>query len=264
MPLDSIPQKVSAVDSVAVDSVALVPPVPGGISVTLDVPERLVPTGLQPESAGMSWVVGGLLLLFVVICLRYRKNSRYLSLLVNDMTEVKVRHNAFDDTLRETAFVWLLNVMMCACAGILLYGAIFRPEAGLLISGRGVGRLGICMGLVLGYTLVMATVYKVVGTVFSDARTSTLWVKGYVASQGLSAILLFPIALLALCLPGMMFPMAVAGGVVFILAKLLFIYKGFCIFFTDSASWVLFLYYLCSLEIVPIVLTYAGAVFLCA
>ena len=51
----------------------------------------------------------------------------------------------------------------------------------------------------------------------------------------------------------------VAGFAMLILVKFVFIIKGFRIFFTESSLWVVFLYYLCSLEIVPMVITFGLA-----
>ena len=203
---------------------------------------------------GLSWITGSLLLVFVACCLRYRKNTRYFSLLLQNVADTRERHNAFDDTLRETSFIWLLNLLWCGSAGVVLYGAI-SPSGPLDIAS-----MGICMAVCGVYTLFLTAAYSVVGNLFSDSGKASLWVKGFLSTQGLEAIAFFPAAMVALSVPGSAPGVAVFGAVVFIIAKILFIYKGFCIFFTEIASWVLFLYYLCSLEIVPVVLAYAAAV----
>ena len=232
---------------------------------SIDGPVHIVaPMGDTPAGeTGLSWLFVALFAVFAAVCLRYRKNTRYFSLLLNDITEMRERHNAFDDTLRETSFVWLLNILWCGAAGILLYGLLYPPAAGILPGAADVGRMGVCIGMAAAYTLFLTLAYTVVGNVFSDGTKSSLWVKGYLSTQGLQAVMLFPIALFGLCMPSLMQPMIIAAFVVFILAKILFIYKGFCIFFSQTASWVLFLYYLCSLEIVPIVLTYVATSYLC-
>ena len=211
----------------------------------------------------ISWILSGLFIIFVIVCLRYRKNSRYFSILLHDIMEVKERHNAFDDTLRETSFLWLLNLLWCGSAGVLLYGMLYPPDGGTLIGSIDVTRMLICMGIATGFTLFQSLSYALVGNVFSNRARASVWFKGHLSTQGLEAILLFLVALVSLCVPGICATMLVVGGIVFIMAKILFIYKGFCIFFADFSYWVLFLYYLCSLEIVPIVLAYTGARSLC-
>ena len=231
--------------------------------IVLERPSAGVPVGAGSNSTGISWILTVLILLFVAVCLRYRKNTRYFSLLLEEVTEMRERHNAFSDTLRETSFIWLLNVLWCGGAGILLYAVLFPPRGGMLFDGARIGDMAICIGMAGAFTLFLTIAYAVVGNLFSDPSRATTWVKSYLATQGLEGIVMFPLALIALCVPGLVGTMIVLGAIVFILAKILFIYKGFCIFFAEMPSWVLFLYYLCSLEIVPIVLTYAAAMSLC-
>ncbi|MDE6338919.1 MAG: DUF4271 domain-containing protein [Muribaculaceae bacterium] len=53
------------------------------------------------------------------------------------------------------------------------------------------------------------------------------------------------------------------GGGIIGIGKIVFIYKGFRIFFQQLRSWLLFLCYLCSLEIVPLILAYLLAYQIC-
>ena len=251
----------SAADTVSADSLAAPPK---EYVLVFDRPES--PAGAEPTSpagAGMSWVITGLFLVFLVACLRFRKNARFLSMMLHDVFEVRVRPNAFDDTLHETAFLWLLNLLWAGCAGVLLYCQVRRPEGAVLAGEFDVGSLGLCMGLAALYVVFMVAAYAVVATLFDGSAKASMWVRGFLSMQGLVAVCLFPLALLALCVPGIQSAAIIVGFLVFIVAKILFIYKGFCIFFAQIASWVLFLYYLCSLEIVPVVLTYVSARYLC-
>lgn len=254
-------------DSVATDTLSSDSVPPYGMELNygllLHRPEALGGEPAGSGSPGMSWLLTGLFVVYTVVCLRYRKNSRYFSMILNEIVEVRERHNAFDDTLRETSFVWLLNLLWCGGAGILLYGYLYPPVGADWLAGLGVSRLFLCMGIMVAYTLFMALAYGSVALVFTDGGKSSLWVKSFLSTRGLEGIALFPVALLGLCVPGMVSAMIILGIIIFIIAKLLFIYKSFCIFFADSATWVLFLYYLCSLEIVPVVLAFSGARFFC-
>ena len=228
-----------------------------GIVLERPAAEAMAPAGSTGN--GMSWILTGMFLILVFACVRYKKNSRFFSLMLNDIMEVRERHNAFDDTLREKSFVWLLNILWCGAAGMLLYGLIANPAPGALISPHGIRMMCVCMGIGGAYTLFLALSYIVLGTLFSDSGKASMWVKGYLSTQGLEGVLMFPVAMLALCVPGLWGSMVVIGAIIFIIAKILFIYKSFCIFFTEISSWVLFLYYLCSLEIVPMILAYVLA-----
>lgn len=204
---------------------------------------------------GYSIIVAILSVLFVAVAVRCRANSKYISGLVKDMFEVRERANVFDDTVRETSFLILLNLLWCGSTGVLLAQlcGYFTPLG-----------IALCSGVAAVYTLVMTLSYEVVGNIFSDARHTSMWVRGYTSGQGLSATIFFPLALLAICYSKYSDIWLLFAMISFIFVKIVFLWKGFRIFFTEIASWLLFLYYLCSLEIVPLILTYVGAVGLCS
>ncbi len=253
---DSIAAQAAA-DSIAAlaraDSIAQKYPLEGIIleaPAPAPAPEPLVGQGAS------SWVTGGLLLLFCVVALRFRNNYRYMVGLLRDLTEVRERHNMFDDTVRETSLLVLLNLLQAGCAGVVLAYALFSLPSLL--------QTGICTACCLAYTVVMWAAYNIVGSVFSDPLHTRMWVRGFISSQGLLSMLLLPVALLCLCYPANVPTLVWVGFGCLICAKLVFIWKGFRIFFTQISSWVLFLYYLCSLEVVPLILTAAGAVAACS
>lgn len=221
------------------------------------------------KNDGMSWVFVGLAVLFCIICLRFKKNTRYIRALVYDLTQVRMRHNAFDDTVKETSFLLLLNLLWVCSAGVLLWKTVTitvpdNPFYSFSIPDRPALGIALCCGVSMAYVLIMTLAYTVVGNVFSDSRMTGMWVKGSLASQALEAAPMFILALLALCYsPATETILLVAAGV-FVLGKIIFLYKGFRIFFNQISSWLLFLYYLCSLEIIPLILTYMATLMLCS
>ncbi len=228
---------------------------------------RQLPEISMPDST--SWITGLLLLLFCLVCFRFRNNKKYVSGLLRDLFEVRERHNVFDDTVRETSFLVLLNILWSVSAGVLLWGVLiwampYDATFSFTMPPSPERAIKICIGVTLCYTILMSGAYYLVGSVFSDRRHAAMWVKGYAASQALLSVLFFPLALLCLYYPqwrGIILAVALGG---FILAKIIFICKGFRIFFAQLSSWVLFLYYLCSLELVPLALTFFSACQLCA
>lgn len=281
MMADSALADSAAIDSTMADTVShdtisyiiLEPPVAG---------ELPAPPRYSGGIDGMSWILTALTLLFIVVAIRFRTNSKYLSAIFRDAVEVRERRNVFDETVREESFILILNSLWCLSVGVLLYTTVqfsladpvifshlrmagltsvapggFPPDAAPL-------GMAISIGVALVWQLMMVALYTVVGRVFSDGRHTRMWITGYLAVSGLSTLIFFPLALLAICYPGD--PRALLwvalGG--FIVAKLIFIIKGFRIFFKEVTSWLLFLYYLCSLEIVPLVLLYVSTLLLCA
>lgn len=123
--------------------------------------------------------------------------------------------------------------------------------------------IAICSGVAAVYLLAMTIAYWVIGNVFAERRQTQMWVKGAAAAYGLETLVLFPVALLTLTYLAWNRTLLIIAAAVFVFGKIVFLYKGFRIFFTQISSWLLFLYYLCSLEIVPLILVYFGTVVLC-
>lgn len=258
----------SASDTLASDTVR----VQHEFGVVLTPPPHPTVEEREDTSSGMSFIYGGLLLLFCIIGIRFHNSRKYVASMLRNLVEIRMRNNVFDETVRETSFLVLLNLMWSCSAGVMLYGLLRLTVPDNPIWSVGIPALvskpaasvALCMGVGVVYTCFMAIAYYVVGSVFSDGKHAGLWLKGYTAGQGLLSFIYFPLALLMLCWPewGEILLWIALGT--FVLSKIVFIWKGFRIFFTQISSWLLFLYYLCSLEIVPLILTYLAAMWLCS
>ena len=221
------------------------------------------------ESQATSWIYVILFTVFFLVCIRVRGNFKFLGAFFRDLAVVRERENLFDATMKETSFIFLVLLLSGCSIGVLLalavplFGADLPvraeiPSIGLVVGGRLLPAV-VCMVIACGYIGAMWVCYTVVGKVFSDSLHTWLWVRGFTAGTGLGAAVFFPLALLALTYPAYTAQIVIAGFVMLILVKFLFIIKGFRIFFTESSLWVVFLYYLCSLEIVPLVITFGLA-----
>ena len=275
---DSATVAPAAVDSAAVDSAAAdsaaTDTTEHFYGVVLEAPEVVAVRPKPGESTGMSAILATGILLFAVVGLRFRNNRKYVTSLLRHLVETRLRQNVFDETVRETTFLVLLDILWSFSAGILLFTFLRQghytyfshqitlpvPDTIRLHPAR---CMAACIGVSIIYTSFMAMAYTVVGTVFSDLRHAKLWLKGFSASQGLLSFLWFPLALITIFYSQWAGWLLLIATATFILSKIIFIWKGFRIFFTQFSSWVLFLYYLCSLEIVPLILTCLGALLIC-
>ncbi len=221
------------------------------------------------ESQATSWIYVILFSVFFLACLRVRGNFKFIGSFFRDLIVVRERENLFDVTMKETSFIFLVLLLSGCSLGVLLSLAvpIFGgavpikaeiPAHGLLIEGELPSAMA-CMAIACGYIGAMWICYVVVGKVFSDPLHTWLWVRGFTSSTGLAAAVFFPLALAALAYPAYTREIILISFAMLILVKFLFIIKGFRIFFTESSLWVVFLYYLCSLEIVPLVITFGLA-----
>lgn len=249
---DSIP-----VDSVAADSPDSVPQ--WGVTLTPPAPPHYTERPDTPASS--QWLGGALVVIFILFCLRCKKNLRFMGHLFTDLTSVKERNSMFDDTVNETAFLWLLSGVCAFTTGLLLYQAVclFEPS-----TARSSLHLWLCVACSTAYCLLMPAAYWVAGITFGSLRQTRQWVRGFAASQSLLGLASLLPALLCLYYPEWTAQLLIFAAILIILAKIMFISKGFRIFFNQIASWLLFLYYLCSLEIIPLILSFAAASALCA
>lgn len=262
----ALPESVAVTDTITVTPGEL----NGGIMLTP--PPHIELKGEGGQTLGMSFILLGLFVIFTTVCLRFKNNVRYIQVLWRDLVEIRMRHNVFDDTVRETSFLVLLNLLWCASAGVLLHSLVTLTWNSGLMAAESRPPLPeweplpmvICIGVATCYTLFMLGALWITGMVFTDRGRAALWVKGYSAAQGLLSFIFFPLALLCQSYPAEQMTFLYVAGGALVVAKLIFIWKGLRIFFNQFSSWVLFLYYLCSLEIVPLILTYIAALLLCA
>ncbi len=230
--------------------------------------DEIIAPGLL-ENEATSWIYVILFSVFFLTCIRVRGNFKFLGAFFRDLVVVRERENLFDVTMKESSFI-LLALLLSGCSiGVLLSLAvpIFGgdvpikaeiPEHGIVVKGQLLSTL-VCIAIACIYIGAMWVCYTVVGKVFSDSLHTLLWVRGYTSGIGLAAAVFFPLALLALAYPAYTKEIVLFAFAMLILVKFLFIIKGFRIFFTESSFWVVFLYYLCSLEIVPLVITFGLA-----
>jgi hypothetical protein len=80
-----------------------------------------------------------------------------------------------------------------------------------------------------------------------------LWIDGFKSTQAFLGLTLLPVLFLLMLYPtyGKLL-LGVAAGL-YLLARLIFIYKGFRIFYSNLSSIIYFILYLCAVEIVPLV-----------
>ncbi|MCH5242194.1 MAG: DUF4271 domain-containing protein [Muribaculaceae bacterium] len=248
-------EEIPLVDSLAPDSVETISEPVYGILLTPPETQPKAPIR-QQDNLGISFILCGIFLLFLIIALRFHNNIKYAIKVFRNLVETRTRQNIFDDTVRETSLIVLLNILWCICAGVIVFCVFQNKNAGEIpFSDRSIGMLcGMAMCIV--YSLFMWWAYMGVGWVFSDKTHAEMWVKGFSASQALMTPAFFLTALIGICRPETGLGVGIASAIVFILVKLVFIWKGYRIFFSQFSSWVLFLCYLCSLEIVPLILCY--------
>ena len=232
----------------------------------MEVPAGAAPTPVPPSPLRSPVVMGLMMLVAMAVVLSYRTGYKYLENFVRNMFSTRRRENLFDDhTVNETKILTALIGLSCVMQGFaLMVGvslAVPSLASGILRSPA--LSLGLGAAVVLVYYLLQLLVYHVLGYVFTDSISTRLWIDGFKATQSLLGLLLLPVIGVMLLKPELSTPMLLVAAGLYVCARLVFICKGFRIFYGNLSSIVYFILYLCSLEIVPLAMLGAGTIYLC-
>ncbi len=256
----------TALDSAGLDSVAA--PVLWGV--TLEAPPAAPAMLPERTDGGASWALMVLMVIFCVAAVKLRSSPRFLATLFSDLLSVRERHSIFDVTVRETSLLVVLCLLTTVSGGVMLGAAASAvgvlegsppPLAAWLPWMSPQLAMMVLSTLLWGaYMLLLWFGYNLSGFVFYDRAHTVSWVQAFSASMGLLSLVWLPCALLCVCRPDWTLQVICVAAGLFLLAKLAFIWKGMRIFLTKGSSWLLFLYYLCSLEAVPLFIVVSAAV----
>lgn len=201
---------------------------------------------------------------FLLITFSFRRGVNYFFEIMRNPFSVRTRENAFEDrTINETFFLTTLISNTCIVQGILIYyaleylGYINAWEQRVLLP------VLLCIGVSAFYYTFQLIFYKILGYVFGTPEKTKIWIEGYNSSQAALGIVLIPIALMLNIHAGEIAFLLICGLILFILLRILFICKGFRIFFNKIKLQVYFILYLCAVEFVPIVFGIIGAIYIC-
>ena len=229
----------------------------GDTSLVIEVPTggKALPFARSPlhDTPSMALLIAGLL----AVALSYHKGYKYIENFFHYMFSTRRRENLFEDhTVNETSIQAALIANTCIVEGFLIYSAVqlLWPALAPMLQRNVFAHVITYCGLAFGFYIVQWLVYKVLGYTFSDKVGSKLWLDGFKASQSLLGLLLLPVAVLTLLYPGSGKLLLSVGAALYLLARLIFIYKGFRIFYSNLPSILYFLLYLCAVEMVPLVI----------
>ncbi len=214
------------------------------------------PEPVKPLPGYDSGIMCMMVVIFLVITANCRHYSTFIKTFATDLFSVRRRANAFNEnhTVSETRVLLSLIVLTCVCEGILLYSAITSGGSQVAAGPfQSVGLLSLLAGI---YYLWQLAAYRTVGYLFTKDYGATQWIRGFNASQSLLGLGLVIPAMVALFNPGLS-PLLLSISVLFyVTARIIFVSKGFRIFYDNYSSLVYFILYLCTLEIIPPVIIY--------
>jgi hypothetical protein len=206
-----------------------------------------------------------LLVLFFVFSLVFHANYRLFMKMIRDITDVKERLSLFEDIDgNETVF-----------RSFMIFQSLFLASLTLFIAGRSYGyiadyqdvrqnlfAIGFIFVVLFSFYLFKQFFYKLSGGIFASPDLYKTWRTGYTAATGFWGVLLyFPVLCLAFTEIHIRIPLFMSLFL-YVLWRLVIIYKTICIFHVKGAGFLYIILYLCAQEILPLIFLYEGIIYL--
>ena len=205
------------------------------------------------DTPSMVLLLSGLL----AVALSYHTGYKYIENFFHYMFSTRRRENLFEDhTVNETSILTALIANTCIVEGFILYYAVrlLCPHLTTALEGNVFPYIATYCGLAVAFYAIQWLVYKVLGYTFSDNLGAKLWIEGFKASQAFLGLLLLPVLFLLMLYPSHGKLLLTVAAILYLVARLIFVYKGFRIFYSNLSSILYFILYLCAVEIVPLVI----------
>lgn len=202
-----------------------------------------------------SVVVGILVLLAVLLMLCTKRVRRTLKTYRGELWSLRRRRNVFDaETGLSVPVALLLGLNFIVFAATDIYIGC-NPAQPFSLSDY-----FIIVGLVAAYYVFKLGGYSMVGYAFAVPPGGKQWLTGFNAAMAFTGLLLMVPTFAALYIPVVAKWILPYALVMWLIGQIVFVCKGFRIFYRDLGSIFYFFLYLCTLEIIP---SFALAVAVC-
>ena len=202
----------------------------------------------------------------IAVALCYHTGYKYIENFFHYMFSTRRRENLFEDhTVNETSILAALIANTCIVEGFIIYFAVqlLRPELAPSLRDSVFLHIASFCALAAGFYTTQWLVYKVLGYTFSDKEGTRLWLDGFKSSQSLLGLVLLPVLVLLLVYTAHGKMLLYIAALLYLVVRLIFIYKGFRIFYSNLSSVLYFILYLCAVEIAPLVIMTGVTIWIC-
>ncbi len=211
----------------------------------------LDPTPMPPAYFNSTALAALLMGLFTVTALNAPHVGRALKAYRSELWSVRRRPNVFDDQQNAPLpGAVLLALIFIVSGGTVLYNLHGIPSSPTFAGAAA------AMTLLGCWYIFRRCAYWLVGYTFTGTEGRRRWLGGYSATQAFTGLALVVPALLTIYRPswhGILLNISLS---IYFIGQALFLIKGFRIFYHKIWSLLYFILYLCTLEILPILIVY--------
>lgn len=187
------------------------------------------------------------------------RSSKFLLQLVKDFLLHRERTSIFAMfTASDMRYLLLLILQTCLLEGIYLFNFYNEISPSLVTQFSPVLLLSIYVLLPMLVFGIKWILYSFIGWIFFDENKTSLWLESYSALQYYIGFVLFPLVLFIVYFDLNIQTTAVLAIFLFILVKILMLYKWLKLFCDNLHGCLLLFLYFCALEIVPYLVLYRG------
>lgn len=199
------------------------------------------------SSVGDSTVVVGILIFIAVLLMLWTRGvRRTLKTYKSELWSQRRRRNVFDSESGlsvPVALVLALGFIIFAATDIYIGLNLSKP---LVLRDYFT-----ILGLIAGFYVFKLVCYALVGYAFAIPPGGRLWLMGYNAAKAYTGLILIIPTFAALYIPQVAQWILPFTILMWLIGQIVFICKGFRIFYRDFGSVFYFFLYLCTLEIIP-------------
>ncbi len=210
--------------------------------------------------AGDNFITSLLLLCFVLACVSFSKSHQFVVRQAKSFFHVQREGTTeVTETSSEVRFQLVLVLQTCLlmAIGYFIYSKVSISDTFIIDQNQ---VISIYAGVMVGYVLLKALLYSIVGWTFFDKKKNGQWMKAYLFLLSSEGVLLFP-GVMLLSYFGLSLQIAMIYAlIVFVLVKILSFYKSYLIFFRRNGMILQIFLYFCALEVVPLFSLWGGLV----
>ncbi|MCD8181760.1 MAG: DUF4271 domain-containing protein [Bacteroides sp.] len=189
------------------------------------------------------------------------RSRKFLLQSVKDFMLHRERTSIFaSSTAGDMRYLLLLILQTCVLGGVCIFNYCNDISPDLVHHISPFLLLGIYIGLCLTYVFPKCLIYSVLGWIFFDETTTSMWLESYSTLLYFLGFALFPFVLFIVYFDLNLQSAVIIGLILLFFTKILMLYKWLKLFCNNLYGSFLLILYFCALEIIPCFMLYQGLI----